>query len=171
MIDVDRDEPLPDPEQERAVHYALRVLGYRARSADELRRQLQRKGFTPPAADYALQRLHQLGLLDDREFARSWVTSRVTRGPMRLRYELRQKGIAPEIAEESILSFRSVDDDLATAWRLARKAWRGDGPARDPAALRKVWQMLQRRGFTREVIAQVCARLGAAVDAEGDWLD
>ncbi|MHB0936844.1 MAG: regulatory protein RecX [Armatimonadota bacterium] len=167
MMDKQRPETaIPDPELERAMQYALRVLGYRARSEKEMRQKLQRKGFSALVTDRTLMQLTRLELLDDREFTRSWVTNRTGYGPVRLKYELRQKGIDADLAEESITALRSEDDDFATAWRLARKAQR-DNAVRDRAALLRLRQMLLRRGFTRDIINRVCARLDEQSCSEG----
>jgi len=148
---------LPDSDHERAMQYALRVLGYRARSEQEIRRKLERKGFSARVTDRALMELTRLQLLDDREFAHSWVSTRTGYGPVRLRCELRQKGIDADLAEETITTLRSEDDDFATAWRLARKAQRGSA-IRDRTELRRLRQLLLRRGFTGDVVNRVCAR-------------
>lgn len=158
-----------DPECDRAMQYALRVLGYRARSEQEMRRKLQRKGFSALVTDRTLMELTRLQLLDDREFTRSWVTTRTGYGPVRLKYELRQKGIDADLAEENITALRSEDDDFAMAWRLARKAQR-EGAARDRAALMRMRQMLLRRGFTRDVVNRVCSRLDEQ-SCSGEWME
>jgi regulatory protein len=159
-------EPDLEPEVDRAMQYALRVLGYRARSEREMRQKLQRKGFSPLITDRTLMKLTYLGLLDDREFAKSWVSTRIGYGPMRLRYELRQKGIDADLAEETISAVRSEDDDFATAWQLALKVRRGNATP-DRQALLRLRQMLLRRGFTRDVVNRVCARLDAESFSEG----
>jgi len=161
---------MPDPDLERAMQYALRVLGCRARSEREMRLKLQRKGFSARVTDRTLMELTRLELLDDREFTRSWVTTRAGYGPIRLRYELRQKGIDADLAEETITALRSEDDDFATAWELAGKA-RRRAAVRDRAALLRLRQMLLRRGFTRDIVNRVCARLDERSDSEEGWTE
>ena len=151
------------------MQYALRVLGYRARSEREMRHKLERKGFSPRLTDLTLMELTRLGLLDDREFARNWVSVRTAYGPVRLRYELRQKGIDPALAEEMIGTLRSEEDDAATAWRLARKAQRGEAVAGDRAVVLRIRRLLQRRGFARAVIERVCSRLRALSGDDEGW--
>jgi len=170
MIDQQQTEfKMPDPELDRAMQYALRVLGYRARSEKEMRQKLQRKGFTAIVTDRTLMELTRLELLDDREFTKSWVTNRTAYGPVRLKYELRQKGIDANLAEETITTLRSEDDDFATAWRLARKAQR-ENAVRDRAALLRLRQMLLRRGFTHDIITRVIAHLDQQSNSEG-WTE
>jgi regulatory protein len=73
------------------------LLSLRARSRGELRSSLLRRGFDGDDIDRELDRLTQLGFIDDAAFARLWVASRgsgsAPKGPGLLRAELRRKGI------------------------------------------------------------------------------
>ncbi len=154
----------------RAMDAAARLLGFRARSEHELRTRLQQKGFTPEAVDYTLSTLARLGLLDDREFARDWVAMRPGRGPARLRQELRQKGIHRDVAE-NVVDGISAEEEFASALHVARRAVRARTAAPDPAELLRVRHLLQRRGFSYEVIGRVLTHLNAHLTADGEWLD
>ena len=75
---------------------AARFLEARSRSVDEVRRRLASAGYRPELIDGAIDRLTELGMLDDEAFARQWVESRDRarpRGERALRDELRRKGI------------------------------------------------------------------------------
>ena len=172
MLDLPAIDETPEDAvaRERAMQYALRVLGYRARSEKEMRDKLHRKGYSALITDRTLMTLTRLGLLDDREFARCWVSTRAGYGPVRLRYELRQKGIDADLAEETITTLRSADDDFAAAWRLARKAQRG-ATVKDRAALMRLRQMLLRRGFTGDIVSRVCARIDELSLTEEGWTE
>lgn len=152
------------------MQYALRVLGYRMRSVAEMQARLQRKQFPPPVIARTLAKLHRLQLLDDQEFARAWVESRAaSRGTARLKQELRQKGIARDVAEE-IMASRSLDEERAAAWRIATRATHGKQVSDRPTLLR-IHQALLRRGFSYDTIKQVCARLAQCETSdENDWL-
>ena len=69
-----------------ALESAVRLLSYRPRSERELSDRLGRKGFARPAIDAALERLRELGYVDDAAFARSWTESRQARLPRSRRY-------------------------------------------------------------------------------------
>jgi regulatory protein len=159
---------IDDPE--RAMASALRLLGYRARSEHELRARLTQKGFTATVIDRTLATLARQGLVDDRDFARDWVALRPGRGPARYRQELRQKGIHRDLAE-SVITGISADEELASALHVARRALRARTVPPDPAELMRVRRLLQRRGFSYEVIGRVITRLGASLTADGEWLD
>lgn len=160
-----------EPVEARAMQTALKLLGYRQRSEHELRARLERKGFSPQVTDRTLAELTRLSLLDDREFARSWVTERTGRGAARLKQELVQKGIDRDLAEESITTARTAEEELASAWQVAQRAtrMRPQPPSREDVL--RVRRQLQRRGFAFEVISRVCARLNAQVSEEVDWLE
>lgn len=78
---------------------AARYLEVRSRSIAETRRHLVDAGYRPELVAGAVERLVELGLLDDDAFARAWVASRDRarpRGERALRRELVLKGIADE---------------------------------------------------------------------------
>ena len=67
----------------------------RGRSA-EVRRRLTGAGYQPLLVDGAVERLLELGMLDDEAFARAWVESRDRarpRGERAIRQELALKGV------------------------------------------------------------------------------
>jgi regulatory protein len=94
---------------------ALRFLSYRPRSAREVEVRLRKKGYSPDQIDAVMQRLRSRGYVDDREFARFWVSNRMAfspRGPRLLRSELRHKGVPPEIVEEVLAEQAEAQDEL-----------------------------------------------------------
>ena len=80
---------------------ALGLLAVRQRSRRELERRLVQAGFEPEAVLDELERLEQVGLLDDEAFARAVVESRMGfRGESRrvVAGKLVQAGVASEVA-------------------------------------------------------------------------
>ena len=160
---------LTDPEIERlknqdernkAYHQAVRFLGFRARSQQELVRYLQEKGYAPVVVTDTIDRLLEEQYLDDEAFARFWLADRERfrpRGQQALRYELRQKGIANEVIETALADV----DEANLAWtaveqKLAR--WQG---LSEEDFRKKVLGFLSRRGFTYEIAYQVVERAWA----------
>ena len=75
---------------------AARFLEPRARSVAEVRRRLTGAGYRADLVDGAIERLLELGMLDDEAFARAWVESRDRarpRGERAIRAELGLKGV------------------------------------------------------------------------------
>lgn len=152
------------------MRYALLLLGYRARSVSEMDDRLKRKGYTDAVQEAVVSELARLKLLDDAEFAASWVSARRRLGPLRLKLELLQKGIQPDLAEQILASSYSAEEELASAWQIARRATRSVSGPVERDMLQRIRQMLRRRGFSYEVISQVCARLTDPQSAD-HWLE
>jgi len=142
----------------RAVDSAARFLANRPRSEVEIRRNLTKKSFDPEVVEAAVSRLSQMGYVDDTAFAQYWIENRDTfkpRGPMALRYELRQKGVADRVID-SVLETVDVFDAAMRA--ASGRANRFKGLDRRSFE-QKVGSFLQRRGFTFETSRNVIEQL------------
>jgi len=152
----------------KAVDSAARFLSYRPRSTAEVRRNLADKSIPEPVIAQALERLEQLGVLDDVAFARFWVHARTTSKPMgtnALRYELRQKGLTDDTIAQALEPLDNPHEAYKAAKAHAPKL-RGQ----DRRTFRaKLTGFLQRRGFdysaSREAIDQLIAELDDADEA------
>jgi regulatory protein len=139
-----------DEAYEGAMRGAGRLLAVRARSRGELRERLAAAGHARPVVERVLARVEALGLVDDRAFARQWVTERGRRGLSRaaLVRELVAKGVDRDVAEAA--ADAGVDDDQRAADLAARRLARmGHLPLRTQAA--RLHGALLRRGFSEEV--------------------
>jgi regulatory protein len=156
---------------ERAWDYALSLLGQRARTAAEMRERLRRRSLPDAETERVVERLEELGLLDDRAFAEAYVRTRAeSRGRLGLRRELQRKGLAEEVVDDA-LAERTDDDEARAAVALLRKqAWRfraahEDDRERAAAARSRAYALLARRGFPPDAArGAVEAVLGAHDD-------
>ena len=85
------------------LNYAVRALGGRAHSTGELREKLRRRAECAEDVDAVLSKLKEIGYLDDRRFAESYAASRLENeglGKMRVLRDLRQRRVAPQLAEQ-----------------------------------------------------------------------
>lgn len=154
-----------DDDNHRAYLSAVRLLGIRPRSRQELERRLREKQYEPEVIAAAIERLQREGLVDDAEFARYWSENRTVfrpRSARALRYELRQKGISNDDMEEAL---KAVDDDEA-AWAAIQSkidAWQ-----RLPVEeyQQRVLTFLARRGFSYPTARRAWSRI-----QEGDSED
>jgi len=150
---------------EQAKETCLRLLAVRARSRAELAQRLAGKGYTAEITAVALERLTEVGLIDDAAFAEQWVSSRHTssgKGKQALAQELRRKGVAPEDSAAA-LSAVSDDDEHARATELVRRKLRTlPRDLEHDKALRRLVGMLARRGYSQSMAFTVVkAELGA----------
>jgi regulatory protein len=83
---------------ERAREAALRSLERSRKTRRELERRLATKGFDAPTVAAALDRLARVGLIDDVEYARAFVRSKLARRAVALRViegQLAARGVSP----------------------------------------------------------------------------
>ena len=136
---------------ETAYRRALHLLSYRARSAQELERFLQDKGYAPEQMAQVNARLQEEGFLNDQRFAEDWISNRVAfrpRSGKQIRFELLRKGINRETADEALGNAELDEDVLAleAGRKLARRYARLD----QKDFLLKLGAALARRGFSYE---------------------
>ncbi|EID81003.1 recombination regulator RecX [Rhodococcus opacus RKJ300 = JCM 13270] len=142
----------------------------RARSRAELAERLAKKGYSPEIAERVLDRLTEVGLVNDADFAQQWVHSRHTysgKGKRALALELRRKGIGQEDATEALAQIDS-EDERARATELVEKKLRTVSADDRDRAVRRLVSMLARRGFPQgmafEVVKEQLDRAGAETD-------
>ena len=106
-----------------AISFAVNYLARFARTELQLRRYLQRKGFSPNEISEALVYLHDHQFLNDDAYAQSYIASRIARldGPLKIKQLLMQKGIAPARADVLLREQYSQEQQLENARKLARK--------------------------------------------------
>ncbi|RMF79079.1 MAG: RecX family transcriptional regulator [Chloroflexi bacterium] len=149
----------------QAVDRAVRFLSYRPRSIQEVRRNLAKKNMPDAVIDQTIERLINLGYVDDRAFARFWVENRQEfkpRSPKALRYELRQKGVAESDIAAVLHDFDSDD----AAYRAAQsRVTRLRGSTRR-VFRKKVGAFLARRGFAYGTAHAVVERLIEEIETD-----
>ena len=157
LTPVQRRDLETEDQRRLAVAGALRLLAAHPRSEKDLRQRLRRRGLPPPAVDAAVERMKELGYLNDTAFARFWVDSRQAATPRSRRYvsfELQRQGVDRETAEEAVADIADVDVAYDAAQRRLR-ALRGlDRPAFE----RRLGAFLSNRGFGYGVARQVIDR-------------
>jgi regulatory protein len=131
---------ISDAEAPLAKERALRLLGYRDRSVAELTRKLHDSGYPHRLVRSIVERLVELGLVDDGRFAASWTRTRLASGvgARRIARELAQKGISPEIAQAVVAEECPPDQSLRLAVRSLRGAVATDRKGRDRLVRRLV---------------------------------
>ncbi|HEY3312732.1 MAG TPA: RecX family transcriptional regulator [Anaerolineales bacterium] len=145
--------------RELAMQKALHFLGYRARSVQEVRANLEKHEIPPAVIEHTLQRLKENNLLNDKEFARTWVENRNTFRPRSQRVismELRRKGLDDEIVQDALSG--NVNEDVL-AMDAARRYLRKVQGLAWPEFRQKLVGFLGRRGFAYEVCAPVVRSL------------
>ncbi|WP_405217275.1 regulatory protein RecX [Agrococcus sp. Ld7] len=132
-------------DEESARSIALRALGRKAASRQELDRALERRDVGPEVREAVLDRLAVEGLVDDAQLAQDLaerLRERKHLGERGISAELRKRGLDPEAIEPS-----DADDELQRAIDAAADRRRRMGSLDDETAERRLYGFLQRRGF------------------------
>jgi regulatory protein len=128
----------------------LRLLTVRARTHAELAGQLAKRGYPDDVSTRVLDRLTDVGLVDDVDFAEQWVRSRrvnAGKGKRALAAELHTKGVDKDVIT-SVLSDINPDAERDRAEELVRKKLRRENLSDDDLRLRRrLVAMLARRGY------------------------
>jgi regulatory protein len=169
-VDARTPEATEDAEADPAViarTVALRKLTAQARTRHELTVALRARNVPENAAIEALDRLGEVGLVDDAAFAEDWVTSRQQRrhrSRSALRHELQRKGVARELIDQALDAVDS-DAEYRAALDLARRKHATMSGLEPTVCYRRLAGTLARRGFGSATTAHVLREvLGGVVD-------
>lgn len=146
---------------------ALRLLTVRDRSIQELRERLERN-YSKEDVKETLDYLEEIGYLNDLRYAQSHVQYRNQHRPSGnylLRLELGSKGIKEEYIEQVL---NSPQDEYDLALSLAKKRLGCLEKVDALARVRRLYSLLQRRGFPGSLARQVVGEL-LDRDLENDY--
>jgi regulatory protein len=137
----------------------LRLLTARARTRAELAGQLAKRGYPDDVSARVLDRLTDVGLVDDAGFAEQWVHSRranAGKGKGALAAELHTKGVDNDVIT-SVLGGINPAAERGRAEQLVRARLRREnlGDADDARVSRRLVAMLARRGFSQTMAYEV----------------
>ena len=137
----------------------LRLLTARARTRAELAGQLAKRGYPDDVSARVLDRLTDVGLVDDAGFAEQWVHSRranAGKGKRALAAELHTKGVDNDVIT-SVLGGINPAAERGRAEQLVRARLRRENlsDADDARVSRRMVAMLARRGFGQTMAYEV----------------
>ena len=130
---------------------ALRLLARREHSTDELRRKLKKRGYAAATIAIVVASLDDVHSVSDVRFAESFVRVRSERGqgPLRIRAELRERGVTDGIVDEVMTA--TADFWLERAQKARVKRF-GDEPPTDRDAWNRQARFLAQRGYPADLI-------------------
>jgi regulatory protein len=145
--------------EEQARNLCLRLLTARARTRAELEGQLAKRGYPDDVTALVLDRLTQVGLVDDADFAEQWVQSRrvnAGKGKRALAAELRTKGVDDEVIAATLAGI-DAGAERQRAEQLVRDKLRREklGDDDDTKIARRLVGMLARRGYSQTMAFDV----------------
>lgn len=138
----------------RANEKALYLLEHRDHSKKELAEKIARTAASREAAQNAADRMEELGLIDDEAYARRRAKELFERkryGAMRVRQELRMKGISGELIDELVEEYSGglAGENIAAILDRKYQGWQQDEKLR-----RRAFAALQRMGYSYDEIRE-----------------
>jgi len=138
-----------------ALDYALKLLGYRARTKREIEQKLTEKDYSTEDVEKVLDKLSGTQLLDDSKFAANYVRDKLTigrRGPRRIYFELVKHGVDKDVADAATKTI-DADEEQIVANQLIEARSRQWTKLEPLARYRRAIGLLSRRGFSPSVIS------------------
>jgi regulatory protein len=137
---------------------ALKLLERTRRTRSDLTKRLKDKGYALATVEPVLERLAEVGLIDDAEYARAWLAGRWGRKPSgwrRLQQELRAKGISDddvERARELLAERGNAPDEVESALKLVAQARKRYARLDEQKQRQRLYALLARHGYNADVI-------------------
>lgn len=158
LTDAKIAELIAEDRDEMIFRKAVRYLDYRPRSEKEIRKKLSGLDCSETEIGKVLDRLREIHLVDDEDFAERWVDERSSSKPRSrrmLQYELRKKGIPEEMIQTALENV----DDSRSAFELARgrmARWEGL-EYRD--FKKKLGSFLAGKGYSWDTVSRTADRI------------
>jgi regulatory protein len=133
---------------------AMDLLALREHSAQELHRKLTAREFDEDEINAVIRELQADGLQSDIRFTEAYVRQRFKAGlgPLKIRFELRQKGVDDAITETLLEPLSGRWDDSMEKQRVRRF---GEAIPQDHPERMKQARFLQNRGFSPEAVMRL----------------
>lgn len=133
---------------------AMQLVGYRPHSRKELMDKLITKGESEEAAEYAIDKLESLGIINDGEYALMIVRHYAAKGYGigRIRNELYARGVPRDYWEDALSQMPDQSDTLSHIVETKLR-----GKCLDKKELKKLTNHLLRRGFSWDEIRSALA--------------
>jgi regulatory protein len=145
---------------------AAAFLAVRPRSVAETRRRLRYLGYRQELVERVVERLVEVGYLDDQAFARAWLESRDRarpRGAAALRRELALKGVDRAVIDELLAEREAASSETAAVDGSAASS---GSTAEEGAAATSAWGAA--RGADADAARRLLERKRAQLDREPD---
>ena len=155
--------------QECDVYYVgLNSINSRFKSVLELRQFLKKKEYPDELINKAIDKLLKQGYLNDRSFCKSYINNQIittTKGPYKIRRELRDKGIDDNIIEDEIVVF-DLDLEEEKITKLANRMIKSNRTRGGSVLRKKITTDLTNMGYSTDVIYKVLSTLDFSNDKD-----
>lgn len=152
--------------------YALRVLGQRGYSANELKQKLSRRSESFADVTTVMGKLREYGFADDKKFSEAFATSRLQNrgfGRFRVLRDLRSKRVSGNVAEAAVEKTFAGTDERDLIQRFLERKYRAKNLEeflKEEKNLASVYRRLRTAGFSSGNSLSILKRYTQKVE---DW--
>jgi regulatory protein len=164
----------PKPLAAAALYdYAVAALARHSLTVAELRRRMERRAARPQDVQEVVNRLSEVGYLDDTQLAESYARFRRDYeglGRLRILRDLERRGVERKLAEKSVRqTFRETDELGQVRAQIRRRlgSRADDLPVNDRKQLASLYRALLRAGFSSAKIVEGLQE----ISSDTDWLE
>ena len=170
--DDSRDKERRGPQRDKVMALALRILSTRSCSEGELRdRLIDRRWPDPELVENCIERLKELGYVNDDRFAYGYASYRVSLKPSgrsRLERELALRKVPRKSIEAALDVVFSDAAEETLIDKAIKKRIRTHGRPEDRAAAKRMFDHLARRGFGYDLIVRKLRALKTEIEENGE---
>lgn len=156
---------------QKAYNMIIHYLSYRMRTEKEIVDYLEKKEVPDIYIAPVMEKLIQNKLINDHEFAESFVRTRVNtseKGPGLIKKELLNKGVSKNIADKAIQTY-TYEDQHHNAEKLLAKKLNQRATDSHRQKIDRLQNHLLQKGFTQDVIKDVISSHSVEKDEEVEW--
>jgi len=152
--------------------YALRVLGQRAHSANQLRQKLSKRSESAADVTAVMGKLRDYGLTDDTKFSEAFASSRLQNrgfGRFRVLRDLHSRSVSGSIAKAAVEKTFAETDEVELIQRFLERKYRGkklDEFLKEEKNLASAYRRLRTAGFSSSKSLSILKGYAQHVD---DW--
>ena len=138
----------------KAKTIALKFLKVRDRSEQEILARLRKDNFTDETIQKTLGYLKSVRLVDDRQFTRKWIETRLGKpfGLKRIAFELKEKGIDEQLIAEEFSRLKNDYSEEKTVRQIIQEYCEKHKGMEKEIVKQKLTGYLANRGFHEEII-------------------
>jgi len=182
MVRLTRSNP-----RKNVREVAVDCLSRRALTRYELETRLREKGFEDTEIHETMERLEELGYLNDQELALTVSQNRLKRySRRRVLQDLQNRGLAPQLIEQALECNYSSHDEFQQCLDLAKQWWVREGKRwedrihaekskrslpRELWLQQKVGQKLVGRGYPSDMVQNVLTQIQTIYNGEDKGYD
>lgn len=162
---------LRDVKSDMALQQAVRYIDVKMRTAKEVAQYLANKDYDDETIDAVLHRLTEQRLIDDQQYAESYMRTKMREGKYGPRYivqQLVQKGVRYTVAEASAEEY-TEDYLYKNSQHQAGKLWQRYRNKSFREQKQKVYQALIKNGFYEPYITEALEQCAEEKDEEEEY--